>query len=129
MLSFEDSNALGQILDTTWGNSSTNASPTMSVKMKMTDDDVGLVTYTTVLTYQGNLNNVLMQQQYEIAQSAIDVYLKEVKKQFKEATGRALKLKLVNLEPVVEQIDVNTFSPIRAVRTVYYRCHGAVEVD
>jgi len=128
MLSFEESNALGQIIDTTWGRSSTNPTPTMSVKMRLSDDEVGLITYTTVVTYQGNLQQQELQQQLSIGNQAIDAYLKEVKKQFKEETGKTLKLKLVNLEPVIEQIDINTFSPLRAVRTAYYRCHGTVEV-
>ena len=128
MLSFEESNALGQIIDTTWGRSSTNPNPTMSVKMRMSDEDVGLVTYTTVVTFQGNLQQHELQQQLSVGEQAIDAYLKEVRKQFKTETGRTLKLKLINLEPVVEQIDINTFSPLRAVRTAYYKCHGTVEV-
>jgi hypothetical protein len=52
----------------------------------------------------------------------------EIKKQFKQATGSNLKCKLIELEPVVEHIDVNTFSPLRAVRTAYLKCLGLVEM-
>ena len=128
MLSQEDVRALAQVTDSTWGKSSTDAGPTMSVKMSMSTEDVAIVKYTTVVTYQGGIPPQVANREYELAQEAIDAYLKEVKKGFKTLTGRAIKLKLVHLEPTMELIDINTFSPLRAVHTAYYRCLGEVEV-
>src|SRR5574338_671488 len=99
MLKQEDIVALGQVTDSTWGQSSTDAMPTMSVKMSLTDDE-----------------------------KAVDAYIKSVKSGFKELTGRNIKLKLIELEPTLEIIDINSFSPIRTVRTSYYKCIGLVEV-
>jgi hypothetical protein len=128
MLTNDDINALAQVTDTTWGQSSTDAMPTMSVKMSLTTDDTAVVKYTTVITFQGNLTQSVVHREHEVAQKVIDAYLKEVKKGFKELTGHAVKLKLVDLEPSVELIDINTFSPLRTVRTAYFRCLGEVEV-
>lgn len=128
MFTNEDISALAQVCDTTWGQSSTDATPTMSVKMSLTTSDTAVVKYVTVITYQGVLSPQQNQNEFELAQKAIDAYLKEVKKGFKERTGHAIKLKLVDLEPTVEMIDINTFSPLRTVRTAYYRCFGEVEV-
>lgn len=128
MLSYEDYETLAQITDTTWGQSSTDAGPTMSVKMSMSTEDTAIIKYTTVITYQGQLQQQTSLQEFEVAQRAIDAYLKEVKKSFKKQTGRAIKLKLMHLEPTLEMIDINTFSPLRAVRTAYYRCVGEVQV-
>lgn len=128
MLSLEDYRALGQVTNSTWGAASTDVVPTMSVKMNMTTDDVAIIKYTTVVTFQGNLTPADNQREYSIAEKAVDAYLKQVKKGFKELTGRPVKLKLVHLEPTVEMIDINTFSPLQTVRTAYYRCVGEVEV-
>jgi hypothetical protein len=128
MLSNNDFSALEQIIDTTWGRASTNATPTMSIKMKLVDEETAKIQYTTVITFQGQLSQQEIEHQRSIAESTIDAYLKEIKKQFKQATGSNLKCKLIELEPVVEHIDVNTFSPLRAVRTAYLKCLGLVEM-
>lgn len=128
MLKLEDMRALAQVIDTTWGQSSTDASPTMSVKMNMSTPEEAIVTYTTVITHQGRITDAYAGNEYKLAQEAIDAYLKDVKKGYKELTGKPLKLKLIDLEPTVEPIDVNTFSPLRAVYTSYYRCVGLIDV-
>lgn len=128
MLSQDDINALAQVSDTTWGQSSTDATPTISVRMTLTTPDTAIVKYTTVITYQGRLTPDVAQRELAVAEEAVDAYLKAVKKGFKTLTGRSIRLKLLHLEPTVEMIDINTFSPLRAVRTAYYRCLGEVEV-
>lgn len=128
MLSDTDFNTLGQIIDTTWGRASTNVSPTMSIKMNLVDEETAKIQYMTVVTFQGQITQQEIEHQRAIAESAVDAYLKEVKKQFKEACGRSLKCKLIELEPTMEHIDINTFSPLRAVRTAYFRCVGLVEL-
>lgn len=127
MLSYDDFQALTQVTDTTWGKASTDAAPTMSVKMTFTTDHTAIVKYLTVITYQGQLTVADEQKEYAIAEQVIKTYLKDVKKAFKELTGRAVKLKVVNIESIVEMIDLNTFSPLATVRTAYYRCLGEVE--
>lgn len=128
MLKQEDIVALGQVTDSTWGQSSTDAMPTMSVKMSLTDDETAVVKYMTVVTFQGVMSQQRLQAEYEVAQKAVDAYIKSVKSGFKELTGRNIKLKLIELEPTLEIIDINSFSPIRTVRTSYYKCIGLVEV-
>ena len=55
MLSYEEINVLGNILDTTYGKGSTNMSPTMSIKSSMSGDVLTL-TYTTIVTLVSELN-------------------------------------------------------------------------
>ena len=59
MLNIDDYNTLTQITDTTWGRASTDATPTMSVKMSFVGEDVAVVKYVTVVTYAGNRCNVM----------------------------------------------------------------------
>lgn len=127
-MNIDDYNTLTQITDTTWGRASTDATPTMSVKMSFVGEDVAVVKYVTVVTYAGHFTPQMQRDEFDIAKRAVEAYIKTVKKTFKQETGRAVKLKLRSLDPSVDVIDINTFSPLRAVQTVYYRCTGDVEV-
>lgn len=128
MFTQQDYSALAQIIDTTWGQSSTEATPTMSVKMSIVNEDTAIIKYTTVVTYTGTFSPMQMHAEFETAQKAVDAYLKEVKKGFKTLTSRSVKLKLLSLEPTMDMLDINSFSPYRMARTAYYRCTGEVEV-
>lgn len=128
MLTFDDINTLADIIDTTWGKSSTEVAPTMSIKTVL-DGDKMYITYVTTVTYRGTLTHKDLEEQFEQAQSAIKSYVSDVKKQFKKNTGNALKLKIIEYDQSVEAIDLNTFSPMRTVYTAYYRCIATAELD
>jgi hypothetical protein len=127
MLTTQEVNTLGQILDTTWGKSSTTASPTMSVKGKLADDKLTII-YTTYATFS---SNVAMSQQMprlmNEGQKACDQYLKYVKDEFSDAQGKALKAKLVDTEHSVEVISLQPH--VSPKRTVLFRFISAHEVS
>ena len=85
MLSSSEINALGQVLNSTWGNSQ------MSDSVKLIKD-----------------------------------YIKEVKKRFKEISGRTLKTKELNTRDSVELITTSPYTPRK---TGYYRRFTDFQVE
>jgi hypothetical protein len=118
MLSNEEVNILGNIINTTFGKSSTPVSPTMSIKTSLSGD-VMSVQYTTVvyLASERNMRDQLRRFEDESVK-IIDQYIKECKKDFKSMSGRALKTKMLNTSDSVELI---TTSPHTPRKTAYYR--------
>jgi len=118
MLNSHEINALGQILDTTWGSSSTCGSPTVSIKTKMSGDTLS-VTYTTLCNFASERN--LRDQVRSFEEESIQIikdFVTKTKKDFKEAAGRALKLKELSSTDSVELITASAFNPRK---TGYYR--------
>jgi bisphosphoglycerate-independent phosphoglycerate mutase (AlkP superfamily) len=129
MATFDDINAFGNVTDTTWGRSSTTESATSSIKMKLINDSLAQAIYTTVITVAGNFNANARDYNYDVAEKALDAYVKNVKKAYKDATGRTIQMKIVDIQQSVDPIDLNAFSALQTVRTCYYRCHAMVEVS
>ena len=96
MLNFEEVNVLGDILNTTWGKYSTTKAPTMSIKSSLSGDVLTL-TYTTIVTLANdrNLRDQVVSEEESSAKILAD-YIKVCKKDFKEAGGRALKVKEIS---------------------------------
>lgn len=126
MFNSNDYSYLQQVIDTTWGQSSTDMSPTMVVKMRILDDTRALVTYTTVITYHNVLRQDTVEAERKIAEETIDAYIKGIKKSFNELAEHAIKMKLTELDVNVEDIDMSAHSPRR---TAYFRCFGIVELS
>ena len=118
MLNVQEINALGQILNTTWGASSTTASPTCSIKCVM-QGDVIVLTYTTITNIVMGLNprDQVREQERESIEK-LKKYVKDVEKAFKESTGKKLKMKELGSDESVEMISMNPHNP---KRTAYYR--------
>jgi hypothetical protein len=118
MLNFQEINALGQILDDTWGRSSTPVSPTMSIKATLSGDTL-TVMYTTIasLVSDRNMRDQCKRHAEESVKLTSD-YVKRCKKCFKEDAGRALKLKEFKTD---DDIQVITTSPYTLKKTAYYR--------
>lgn len=118
MLSFQEINALGQILNTTWGGTSTSVSPTCSIKHTMQGDVITL-TYTTITNIVMGINprDQVREQERESVEM-LKQFVKNLEKSFKEATGKSLKLKEVGSDDSVEIISMSPHNP---KRTAYYR--------
>jgi hypothetical protein len=118
MLSTQEVNILGQILNDTWGASSTVASPTHSIKSTM-QGDVIVFTYTTIANVVMGINpRDQLRAQAEESVVKIKDRVKEIEKAYKAASGSALKLKEVVSDDSVEMISMSPYNP---KRTVYYR--------
>ena len=128
MLSLSEVNFLGQILNETWGQSTRGdfRSPTMSIRTSLQGDNLSC-TYTTVvhLASERNLRDQVRVFEEESAKLTND-YIKEIKKEFKEAAGRALKIKELSSN---DNIELITSSPYTPRKTAYYRRYTNFQVE
>ena len=118
MLNFEEINVLGQVCNDTWGYTSTPTAPTLSLKASLSGD-VLTVSYTTIVTLASDRNMRDQCTRYEEESVKMtDDYMKNIKKEFKDGAGRALKVKTLNSD---DSIQVITTSPYTIKKTAYYR--------
>ena len=117
MLSQEQVRALGQILDTTFGRSSTVDSATASFKTKL-QGAILTVTYACIRKFASERDQWEQTKDFdkESAQLTND-FMKEAKKDFKAAVGSALKVKEQSSTTDFEVIGVQ--GHINPARTVY----------
>jgi hypothetical protein len=93
MLSQEQVRALGQILDTTFGRSSTTESATASFKTKL-QGEMLTVTYATIRKFASEQDRQEQASDFDRESAQLtDDFMKGTKKDFKEASGSALKVK------------------------------------
>jgi hypothetical protein len=128
MLTVEDINILGQLLNTSMGVSSL-VTPTVSIKCYLygSDPNKMCVDFTTVVTFasEGSLREQKKTFENESVQLT-DAKIKELKKEFKSAAGRALKTKLVETDDSIEIINASPHTPRK---TAYYRRKSIFEVQ
>ena len=140
MLSFEDVNAIGQLIDTSFGYSSTGEQRYQvpagrSIKSNLsgeTGKDQLIVKYVTVVTLN-EPERGLMDPKNPIAREVeresiklVSDYVSSLKKSFKEATEKSLVLKEVESQDSVELVSYNQYNP---VRRVYYRRNTVYDVS
>lgn len=127
MLSSSDLNALGQVIDTTWGRSSTSKSSNMSIKAHVKGDKL-VITYSSYGTFA---SSVAMNRQVPAfaneGEQATDSYLKTVKEGFKDSVGRELKTKWIDSKSNVEIVDLQPH--ISQKRTVLFRYVTVLSVE
>ena len=120
MFSSSEINALGQCLNDDWAGSTLGnfRTPTMSIKSTLSGN-ILTCTYTTVvnLASERNLRDQVKVFEEESIKLLKD-YVKELKKKFKEITGRSLKAKDLGTRDSVELITASPFTPRK---TAYYR--------
>ena len=120
MLSTQDINSLGQILDINYGTSRLGEyrTPTMSITTSLQGDKM-TCTYTTIchVASERNLRDQIGVFENE-SLKLVNEYIGLVKKQFKESAGSGLKLKEIGTNDSVELI---TTSPYIPRKTAYYR--------
>ncbi len=140
MLSFEDVNVLGQLIDTSFGYSSTGEEKYQvpagrSIKSHIsgeTGEDRLIVKFTTVVNLHGHERQMLdanhpgASRVKEESLKLTKDYVAALKKEFKEATGKTLRLKENSTSDSVELVNYNIFSPNR---TVYYRRNSIFSIE
>jgi len=118
MLNFEENNVLGQILNDTYGKSSTAVSPTMSIKGSL-QGDILTLQYTTVVNLASERN---LRDQVSVCEDEsvklTKQYLKNLKSEFKTDAGRGLKIKELSSDDTVEMITTSPYTPRKIA---YYR--------
>ena len=118
MLSMQEINIIGQILNDTYGSSSTVRSPTFSIKTTM-QGNVIVFNYTTVTNLVMGIDiRTQVREQERASVTLINEKVKHLKDEFKKAAGHALKLKEQDTNDSVEFISMSPHNP---KRTAYYK--------
>ena len=140
MLSSQDVNAIGQLIDTSFGYSSTGEKKYQvpagrSIKAHLSGEsgkDQLVVKFVTIITLHESERN-LLDAKNPAAQLAERESLKmtkdytdNLKKSYRDAMDKSLKLKEVASTDSIELINYNIFSP---VRQVYYRRNTVYDVS
>jgi|TARA_R110000744_G_scaffold268479_2_gene382030 hypothetical protein len=140
MLSSEDVNAIGQLIDTSFGYSSTGEKTFQvpagrAIKCHLSGEsgeDRLVVKFVTVITLHENERNLLdpknpasRQAERESVKMTKD-YVDSLKKSYRSAMEKSLKLKEVSSTDSVELVSHNIYSP---VRQVYYRRNTVYDVS
>jgi len=126
MLSIRQTDAIGQIINDTWGKSSTPKSPSTSLGCKLTSAETLALTYTTIVTFASESS--LHDQRRKLDGESAEVCNKraaDIKKLFKEMTGDTLKLTELSSDDSLEIIYFNQYSPLRRA---YYRRRSVYEI-
>lgn len=116
-MTFEDVNILGNLIDTTYGKSSSPAGD-YSIKSDLAGETLTLK-YTTVVHFasERSLRDQVARCKEE-AHSRLDDYLKLIKSGFKGAAGTSLKTEMSGHDDNVELISSTSNSPRKIA---YYR--------
>ena len=111
-MNFEEYNVLGTIINDGWGQSTEDPGGSFKVIAKITAEKRMCITCMIVVNL---LNRNDMQKEckkaYEQCQKACNEKLKQIKKDFKEMAGRALKTKELGHDESVELINMSAYSP------------------
>ena len=122
-MNFQDYNALGQVINDGWGQTSEKEPGTFKIIARITGENKMCITCMVVVNL---LNRQEMQKEcdkaYQQCKKAADAALKEIKKDFKTIAGRALKTKQAGNDESVELINMSAYSPkgTALVRCVYH---------
>tara|TARA_Y100001973_G_C5144312_1_gene304601 strand:- start:456 stop:824 length:369 start_codon:yes stop_codon:yes gene_type:complete len=122
MLTLEEVRALGEVLNTTWGRSSSN----MKVTHRLEGDNLDLQIQ-SIVHFDGSRSlNPQVLREREIANAIFTDALKKVKADFKDATGRALTVKEISRDDDIELIQATSVSPRKVA---YFRCQLRLQVS
>jgi hypothetical protein len=126
MLSMQQTNTIGQIINDTWGVSSTPKSASSALKVKLTGEDTMTFKYTTIVTFasESSLHDQRKNLDLESAE-IVNKRAADIKKLFKDATGESLSLKEITSDDDLEIIYFNQYTPLRRAyyrRTTIFNC-------
>ena len=123
----EEISSLGQILDTTFGRTSTADNATASIKTKL-QGSVLTVRYKCIVHFASDAAMHEQKKLYdEESVKLVDDYVKRVKKEFKEAAGRALKVKQISTDDDIEIISAQPH--ISPKKVAYYTRYATLEIS
>lgn len=121
-----DYNALGQVIDTTWGRSSTPATAGHSVKFSMHGDTL-TASYAAIVNFGTEKEMVMMKRNYEEESKAvIKATIDNIKANYKNLSGKNISLKEVGTSDSIEIIGYGVHNP---KRTAYYRRKTVYELS
>jgi len=113
-----DVNALGQIVDTSWGRSSTSSVATYSVKFKLNGDRL-VASYAAIVNFASNRQMIETKRLYDEESIACTAEaVKMIKAKYKKLTGKTLTLNEVETSDSIEIIGLAVHNP---KKTAYYR--------
>jgi hypothetical protein len=121
-----DFNALGQVMDTTWGRSSTPKTASYSVKLSMLGPDRIEASYAAIVNFGTERQMIDMKRRY--SDESVDVtneVMKAIKANYKELVGEGLSAKEIASVDSLEIIGFNVHNPRR---TAYYRRKTVFEI-
>ena len=127
MLTSEEISFLGQLTNNTWGypGGMNRKVPTAAINVSLQGDRM-TCTYTTIVNLMSDLQLRDQSKSFEEESvSILDVYMKDLKKEFKKMSGRSLKSKEVDTNDSIEIISTSPYSP---KRTAYYKRFTTFEV-
>lgn len=119
-------NALGQVIDTTWGRTSTPVNATASIKMTLSGTNQMIVSYISTASFVSEREMIRTKLAcIEESQKLIKNALQEVQKAYKEIADSSISFKEVTSSDSLEIIGFNVHNP---KRTAYYRRKTIVEI-
>jgi hypothetical protein len=108
MLSFDQVNTLGNILNTTWGR---GISDTFSCKGEMSGENL-MITYSTVIYYASTDGlNAQAGQLMDESNARINDLVKKVKSEYKDEAGETLTLKELSNKDSYEMTQASSLNP------------------
>lgn len=123
-MDFEEYNALGQALDTTFGRASTSGVSTHSLKGTLVGQDQIKVVYGCVVNLTTDREALQMKQRYgDESDEIIKRYVTFLKKNYKDISGKTISLKEVGSDVSFEMTNMNVFNRKRTAifrRTVMF---------
>jgi|TARA_Y100000310_G_scaffold339011_1_gene430324 hypothetical protein len=124
MLSSEDVNALGNIVNTTWGKRSESNGRSVTSVLQ---GDVLTMRFSTIVYFAAE--EALKVQVDRLAHESLDILsgrIKSLKDEFKDTTGKSLKVTEISNRDNLELISSTSNSPRKIA---YYRRNLAVSVE
>lgn len=118
-MTLDEINILGNIIDTTWGRSSTSAASNFSCKAKLIKDGI-LITFGTFATFasERDIHNQLKSLESD-ADKIILAWIEKIKREFKTEAGHSLKIKIKNMDSTTE--TTNTQPHVSDRKTILFR--------
>lgn len=113
-----DLNALGDIIDTTWGKTSTPKVSSYSVKFSLQGDTL-IASYGAIVNFSSAHEMSREKMKYfDESREVIDAVVGNVKDMYKKRTGSSLKLKEISSN---DSVEVKNFNVHNARRSAYIR--------
>lgn len=117
-------NALGQVLDTSFGRASTSTVASHSIKMQVVNNSTIKLVYSTIINLTTENDARMMKQRYtDESEDIIAKHVKKVKAEYKELTEKTLKIKECGSDVSLEIMNTNPYNKKKTAllrRTVVY---------
>jgi len=120
-----DYNALGQVLDTTWGRSSTPKTASFSVKFSLSGN-VLTASYAAIVNFGTENEMIMMKRKY--SEESVDVIaelVRVIKSNYKTIAGKTISMKELTSQDSLEIIGYAVHNP---KRTAYFRRKTSFEL-